>query len=132
MLGHAVTRYDVHATTSFTIGDATSLPFTDQQFDCAFSVRFFGHLPWDVSLQVLREFNRVCRHGVVVMMYMWSPVYALREWYRRHYRPVGYPWYTLTRPQLRELFRQAGLRIVWKRSLLPLVSQGLLVRAVPA
>jgi ubiquinone/menaquinone biosynthesis C-methylase UbiE len=130
MLSHAKARYGQAPNVSFTVADAAHLPFADKEYDLALSVRFFGHLPWDVSVSVLREMGRVCKDGMAVVMYLRSPVYVMREWFQRHFRPIGYPWHTLTGEQMQQMFDEAGLRILWQRPLFPMVSQGVLVRAV--
>lgn len=47
-------------------GDCESLPFRDNEFDYVVSLRFLGHVPPDSRANVLLEFKRVARRGIIV------------------------------------------------------------------
>jgi ubiquinone/menaquinone biosynthesis C-methylase UbiE len=47
-------------------GDAQRLRFADKSFDYIFSLRLFNHLPEAVRTDVLKEFRRVARKGVII------------------------------------------------------------------
>jgi ubiquinone/menaquinone biosynthesis C-methylase UbiE len=55
-------------------GDAQRLKFADKSFDYIFSLRLFNHLPEAVRLDVLKEFRRVARKGVIIQLRFASPL----------------------------------------------------------
>jgi ubiquinone/menaquinone biosynthesis C-methylase UbiE len=75
----AVTGVDLHAATvrtaaggkpdprlTFMRADATALPFADRSFDFVLCSMFLHHLPDTATVTVLKEINRVARHGIIV------------------------------------------------------------------
>ena len=53
----------------FQAGDATSLPFDDNAFDCCMSVRFFGHTPTDVRRDIFKELARVTSEKLYISFF---------------------------------------------------------------
>lgn len=47
-------------------GDALALPFDDASVDVVMTSMFLHHLPTPLAVRVLREMDRVARHGVIV------------------------------------------------------------------
>ena len=114
----------------FVSGDATCLPFGDGEFDCVFSVRFFGHTPPDVRLAALSEIARVSKGRVALMMYARGPLVSLSKRIQRLIHPSSIPWYPIrSRRELRDIFREAGLVIGSARRLLPVLSETVMVIA---
>jgi ubiquinone/menaquinone biosynthesis C-methylase UbiE len=50
----------------FVRGDATALPFDDRSFDFVLTGMFLHHLDEATTIAVLKEMNRVARHGLVI------------------------------------------------------------------
>lgn len=78
-LGHTVTGMDIsfdmlsmqppqsgHNRGPLVRGDCEALPFSDGAFDYIVSLRFLGHVPPDLRANILLEFKRVARRGIVV------------------------------------------------------------------
>jgi ubiquinone/menaquinone biosynthesis C-methylase UbiE len=140
--GYAVTGVDVseamldRATAGFAglpatarprllVADAEALPFPDGAFDLAVSLRLFGHLPRSARIQVLREFRRVAGDGVIVAYYHRGSIQGLLRRRRRR----GMAWHPVTLGELDAELREAGLRRVQRRFLLPFVSETVVVLA---
>lgn len=131
MLTVARSHYAGVHNVAFEEADATALPFADNEFDCAFCVRFFGHTPSDVRLIVLREMARVTQYQVVSMVYMRDFLITLRKRLRRIIRPDKYIWHPLnSRKEILRTFEQAGLTVKTIRSLMAGIMESRLVIAV--
>ncbi len=100
---------------------AALIGFKDNEFDYVVSLRFMGHLPPPVRLQVLKEFGRVASKGIVVgfptlnvatfvRRFVGNLRYRLRVGGHRTWWPA---WY---RSALVEL-EQAGLHVTQRKPL---------------
>lgn len=131
MLTVARSRYAHVRNVAFEQADATALPFADNEFDCAFCVRFFGHTPPDVRLVVLREIARVSKYRVVSMVYMTDFLITIRKRLHRIIRPDKRTWYPFkAREEILRTFEHAGLTVNVIRSLMPGLIESRLVIAV--
>jgi len=110
--------------------DALALPFADDEFDCVFSLRFFGHTPPDVRLAAMKEMARVTRDRVALMLYVRDPLITARKRLQRLLRRPPSPWYAIrSRRELAELFGEAGLAIRSIHGLMPAVMESRMVIA---
>lgn len=128
MLARAADRMsDLPATEkpSLVVGDAEALPFADAAFDVVVSLRLFGHLPPSARTRALRDFRRVSRGHVVVAYYQRGSVQGLL----RRRRRSGTPWHPVSLSELDAELREAGLRRVHRRFLLPVISETIVVLA---
>lgn len=57
MLDVARKRFAAAGNVEFVHADAEALPFEDGQFDCVFSVRFFGHVPSELRKRSLARWR---------------------------------------------------------------------------
>lgn len=48
--------------------DATALPFADDAYDVVCAFQMLEHVPYEMSLKILREMSRVARKGVVISL----------------------------------------------------------------
>ena len=110
------------------VGDAEELPFADATFDVVVSLRLFGHLPPLARSRALREFRRVSRGHVLVAYYHRGTVQGLL----RRRRRAATPWHPVSLGELDAELRDAGLRRVHRRFLLPIISETIVVLAAPA
>lgn len=87
--------------------DAETLPFSDRQFDLAVSLRFFGHIPPEVRVRVLRELKRVS--GQIIAVY--SLMDTFQEIVRRKKRALAeIMWFPATVPEIKAEIKRAGLK----------------------
>lgn len=54
------------------VASATALPFRRDQFDAAWSMSTFMHLPDLAFAEAISELHRVCRHGAEVVVGLWG------------------------------------------------------------
>jgi ubiquinone/menaquinone biosynthesis C-methylase UbiE len=124
-----VTGVDLHAATlrsaaegkpdprlTFMRADATALPFADRSFDFVLGSMFLHHLPDPATVAVLKEMNRVARHGIIVAdllrsrrAYAWITLFtiAANPMVRHDARSSVAAAYTVE--ELRSLFEAAGI-----------------------
>src|SRR5262245_37875970 len=103
------------------VGDGTALPYSDGSFDIAHSSLVLHHLEPPEALAMLREMARVARHGVVVNDLVRGWLYWASAWVISHTitrnpltradAPVSVR-RAYSRAEMRQLFDDAGLRIV--------------------
>lgn len=62
------------------IADALALPYPDDAFDVAHAALFLHHFHGDAAVQLLREMDRVSRHGVLVNDLHRHPLAYLGIW----------------------------------------------------
>lgn len=68
------------------LGDAMSLPFSDQVFDVVYSLGLFEHFEPDEQLHLLREQARVCRSTVLIEVPARTPHMRAIMWFNRRVR----------------------------------------------
>ena len=133
MLDVARRRYAESPNVTFLQADGTALPFEDDQFDCSFSVRLFGHTPPDIRIAILKEMARATRGVVAVMLYVRDPLITIRKKLQWTIRPPKGPWYPIRNMSgVRELMSSVGLKIVKINSLMPAVMESRFVVAKKA
>jgi ubiquinone/menaquinone biosynthesis C-methylase UbiE len=89
---------------------AEQLPFSDDSFDYVFSHALTKHLPVPVQYEVLREFARVARKGVICSFGVMS--HLTYEIWRRRALAESYP---VLPEELAWMAEAAGLRVEAKR-----------------
>jgi len=110
--------------------DGTALPFKDGEFDCAFSVRLFGHTPPEIRLAILKELARVTSDRVALMMYVRDPLITLRKKLQVIVHPPRGPWYPIaSMKELHKLFESVGWKILSVKSLMPCILESRMVIA---
>jgi SAM-dependent methyltransferase len=107
------------------VADAEALPFEDASFDVVVSLRLSGHLPPATRVAVLREFRRVSRGHVIVAFYHRGSVQDASPSRARGLVEPGQ-----SRGHRRRA-RSRGLRRVGPQSMLPFVSETVVVLAEP-
>ena len=130
MLARAAERMTGLAVTdapALAVGDAEALPFGDASFDVVISLRLLGHLPPPARQRALREFRRVSRGHVIVAYYDRRSVQGLA----RRRRRSGTPWHPVSPGEIDAELRDAGLRRVHRQSLLPVISETVVILAEP-
>ncbi len=110
----------------FEVGDGESLSFKDSFFDVGVSLRLFGHLPTENRRNVLKELSRVSRSVVVAYYYKNSIQVLLRK--RMRVKKDIY-WNPVNFRQIDEELKATGLERVANFSLLPLVSETIVILA---
>lgn len=83
------------------VGDAENILFGDSSYDLVTSIRFFGHIPHDTKLIVLREFMRISKKYIIVG-------YAMKNTIRGYERKLlkgTRMWFPVTK---REIFKEAN------------------------
>lgn len=97
-------------------GLAEELPYPDRSFEVIFSLRLLQHIhERDRRLAILNEFNRVSRRWVVVSLYVQAPLHLLHRRIVKLTSRIT----MLSRGELREEAREAGLQLVRMVSVLP-------------
>lgn len=103
---------DVPVQKGFIRCDAESLPFQTDRFDAVFSIRFLFHLPAGVRQRALSEMARVSRKWVIVdYRHRHTLKYRLKHLQGRLGLPSK-PSSRLSREEIAEDFRQAGLELI--------------------
>lgn len=96
--------------------DAEQLPFPDNSFDYVFSHALTKHLPVPVQYEVLREFARVARKGILCSFGILS--HLTYEIWRRRNLVESYP---VLPEELEWIAEAAGVRIEAKRKCTTLI-----------
>jgi len=105
------------------IADGERLPFGTMRFEGAVAVRFMGHLPPKVRIQVLREMNRVSRSYVIIAYYILGATTGLGRRLKTALRKPLTPWYPGTKFQLKKELYLSGLKIKKDFSIAPYLSE---------
>jgi ubiquinone/menaquinone biosynthesis C-methylase UbiE len=107
--------------------DATDTRFADSSFDAVYSMRFFGHVPGDQRVEILKEMRRVSRGRVVIEVPVTSRTALvakslLRRLTVRSRLPKQFDWHVMPIKKVRDQAVEAGLDVVAVRRKLPLLS----------
>lgn len=111
--------------------DLARIPLPDTSVIASFSIRFLPHIPPSERVQFLREFRRVTRQWVVISFSISTPWHRLRRRMKAllgHPKPVRYP---VTNRALMDELRLAGLREIRRYRTFPILSEQVIVVAVP-
>lgn len=123
MISHAESRIGDHERLiGFHHIDAASMPFPANAFDCVTSVRFMGHLPPSLKIDVLREMARVAKQYLVVTFYRGGAVQSLKWLLMHQSRMSKAAWHPVTHTDLRRLFCACGVTPVNHWRVYPLLS----------
>ena len=107
----------------FVVADAEYLPFKNNSVDFVLSMRFLRHLPPEVKPQVLFEFSRVCRYGIIISVplfdnFTWA--HSFLSWLRRNFakRKKVMKNYPITGVEFEKLVAHIGLRLKYIKKVL--------------
>ncbi len=134
MLSVAKKKMANHQEVSFHKTEAENTKFPNNHFDAILSVRFMGHLPKETRIEILREFRRLCA-GPIVIEYPIKNQFShglkslLSSLTMRDRLPNQWEWYDLSKKELEEELREAGLRINTMIKKLPFLSESIYVIA---
>jgi ubiquinone/menaquinone biosynthesis C-methylase UbiE len=109
------------------VSDVRALPTAGRIFEAALCARVLMHFPLAEQVEFLRAVATVTTGRVVFTQGLDTPYHRLRRRLKRllgHQAPAVYP---LTRKDMRSLIADAGLRKVRRYTLLPLVSEEVVV-----
>ena len=101
------------------------LPFRENSVDIVTSLRITGHLPSDVKKQVLDEFRKVCRLGVVIMFALDNMLLKLKRWLLGTIgvRPKAAMWFPLRHNGIIALCIDKGFNIVKFKDLIKFITE---------
>lgn len=98
--------------------DAVRLPFSDRALVCATAIRFMGHIPPDVRIEILRELARVSNRYIIVDYSVSHLITNIRRWIENSLKTKNWgfkknwSWQTIPKHQLDNEFCTAGLQAV--------------------
>jgi len=111
--------------TNFRVLNAEKINCPDKSFDAVVSLRFFGHLPHEIRLQVLRESRRVSKRYLILAYYLKN---CLQGMLRNRKRLMnGIPWYPATFKDIEQEMKQANIKELKLFPLLKGISETLIV-----
>lgn len=134
MLNVAKNRMKRKREVSFVRSDAEHTQFHDDTFGAIVSIRFMGHIPKETRVSILREFARICK-GNIIVEYPVRDLFAcnakkmLRVLTVRARLPEQWEWHDVSKGELEEEFREAGIKIIRKIKKLPFLSESTYVVA---
>jgi len=106
--------------------DASQMNFKDKSFDCVVCVRFMGHIPKDVRIQILKEFQRVSHYILIEYSISSRWVNAQRRINHflktRSFLAKKWPWHIFSQEEILVEFQEAKLHLEKKWPKLPLLS----------
>lgn len=121
-------------TISFVKTEAEHTDFSDDSFSAITSIRFMGHIPRNIRIEVLREFHRIC-NGPIIIEYPIRNSFAsafkslLRVLTVRARLPDQWEWHDVSHIELNEELHEAGLYVSRLIRKLPLLSESTFVIA---
>lgn len=96
--------------------DVESMPFADAEFDCIISIRFMGHIPRQNRVNMLKEMKRASRNFLIIEYCVKQALPCierrLRKYLKRERLPLRWPWQIISKKELEDEAKAAGLRIV--------------------
>ena len=109
-------------------GDAASLPFSDNEYDLVTCMRLYHRVPSNIRLRMLQEVKRVGKGKAILFFGMTNPWLQLRRVFREKILPgrSSDP-YPVSKSQLVEELKKAGLTLQDSAWVLPLLADGLIV-----
>lgn len=130
MLAVAGRRFADAKNVQLSRANGEALPFKDNEFQAAFSIRLFGHTPPEVRRNILKEMARVTSEKLAIMFYVLDPLINLRKKVQYVIRPPKGPWYPIeSMAATEQLIDSLGFTIASVHSLLPGVMQSRMVIA---
>jgi ubiquinone/menaquinone biosynthesis C-methylase UbiE len=106
--------------------DAHTLAFKTKVFDFSTSLRFFGHIPKDSRVAILKDMARVTKGNIVVAYYGFLSIHTFYRFLRYLVSGKFYG-YTITKKFLKEEVSMAGLRIKSIHPMMRFIHQGWIV-----
>jgi len=126
MTDYAKTR-QVSADVVVAVGDAEALSFTDNTVDYVFSYALMKHIPIAIQTEILKEFVRVSRKGVICSFAIFGKVSRL-YWQTKN-AVESYP---VFQQQLDHMAAEAGVKIVKQKKISqPIIGLEFLVQFEP-
>ncbi len=113
------------------IMDVRQLAESDMRFDAVLCARVLMHFPLAEQIEFLRNVTTLAKRRVVFTQGLDTPYHRQRRALKRsmgHQPPAVYP---LTRSMMRELIAGAGLREIRRYTLLPIISESVVVVCEP-
>lgn len=106
--------------------DASALIFDDKSFDVIVSIRFMGHIPRHVRIDILKEFSRVSQF-LIIEYSLKSQIVAVRRRLDNLLKtgnqlPNRWGWHTFEKDELFAEFKEANLQVIKMWAKLPLLS----------
>ena len=134
MIGVAKNKMQGSDSVSFIRTEAEHTEYPDGTFDAITSIRFMGHIPRETRVEILREFNRICK-GPIIVEYPVRNLLArkikslLRTLTVRARLPSQWEWHDVSHDELDDELREAGLRAARLINKLPVLSESIYVVA---
>lgn len=108
-------------------GDTEYLPFQDNTFEACISLRLFGHTPPNVRKAILHELKRASKKYLILAYYN---KHCLQHFLRKGQRlKKQIEWHAVTFKQIHQELEEAGLEKIKYFSLLPGISETVVVLA---
>lgn len=106
--------------------DAANLTFPDNSFDCILSIRFIGHIPKNVRIEILKEFARVSDYVILEVSFK-SRTAELRQKVDEYLKtgsklPKRWSWHIFDKQELKQEVEQCGWKIAKIEAKLPILS----------
>ena len=94
------------------LGDAEKIDLDDASVDYVFSYALMKHVPHHIQINILKEFNRVSKNGVICSFPIFN---KLSYWYwKRSDISESYPMF---QKDIEQLARHAGMKIVKQKKI---------------
>ena len=110
---------------SFHILDAEQIGCPDKIFDAIVSLRFFGHIPPKIRIQILKEFKRVCKRYFIIAYYLKDSFQEIRR--RKNRLNKKSDWYPVSLENIDQEMCQAGIKKIKLFSILRYFSETVIV-----
>ena len=97
--------------------DAENTLFPNGAFDVIVSIRFMGHIPREIRINILREMSRIC-HGIIIIEYpITNPVsHLIKNVFKRltvkNVLPDQWKWHYLSLGEAKLEVNEAGLETI--------------------
>ena len=108
----------------YKIEDAENISFKDNYFDGITSVRFFGHLPYEIKKTILKEMLRVSNNGIIVTFYYDNIIQKIKRKIKHLIKKNKAPWYPLKFNQIKQIIADCGGIVVDRKFVFPIISEG--------
>lgn len=114
--------------------EAEHTEFAADSFSAITSIRFMGHIPRNIRIEILREFHRVCSGPIIIEYpirnsFAHAFKYLLRILTVRARLPDQWEWHDVSKSELCEELQEAGLFVSRLIRKLPFLSESTFVVA---
>lgn len=113
------------------VHDARTLKAAGRAFDAALCARVLMHFPFDEQVEFLKGVSEATSGPVVVTQSLETRYHVMRRLVKKafgHQPPAAYP---VTPKQLKKLLAACGLREERRARAMPLLSEAIIVKAIP-